>query len=250
MKVKQMNKQERPREKAVMEGIASLSNRELIAILLRSGNQEQSVLELADEVLHLRKDLVSLMNLHLDELTTIKGIKTAKAMQLLASFELSKRMSLDRVKQGWKEQEQPQILSDWLMNEIGHEAQEHFIVLFLNQKGTMIAHKDLFIGTDSKSFANPKEVFMEALRYGASKIICAHNHPSGHLLPSVADCQSADAMERCGEMLGIQVFDHLIISTCGYYSFREHSKMRDQRTSLQQELLDEWTDEEFYHFPS
>lgn len=237
MKVKQMNKQERPREKAMMEGIQALSNRELIAILLRSGNKTQSVLDLADEVLHMRKDLVSLMDLQLDELMQINGIKQAKATQLLACFELGRRISYDRMKQNWHAEQNPQILSEWLMNHIGHEKQEHFVVLFLNNHAEMIAHKDLFIGTGSKSFANPREVFMEALHYGTSKIICAHNHPSGHLLPSNADRQSADAMEQCGELLGIQVLDHLIVSARNYYSFREHYEMRDQRKLLEQKLL-------------
>lgn len=237
MKVKQMNKMERPREKAVMEGITSLSNRELLAILLRSGSKDCSVLELADEVLHLRKGLASLMDLHYDELIKIKGIKTAKAMQLLACLELSKRISLDHVKQDWSEKENPIILSEWLIQQIGHETQEHYMVLFLNNKGTMIAHKNLFIGTGSKSFANPKEVFMEALHCGSSKLICAHNHPSGGLKPSMADYQSADAMERCGELLGIPVLDHLIVSAKGYYSFREHYEMREQRMQLSQEIL-------------
>lgn len=237
MKVKEMNKQERPREKALSNGVQSLSNRELIAVLLRSGTKEKSALELADEILTLRGDLLSLMDLHIRELMQIKGIKAAKACELLVCFELIKRISLERMKQEEHAGHKPQVVSDWLMNHIGHKDQEFFVVLFLNQRGEMIAHKDMFIGTLSKSFANPREVFKEALQYGSSKIICAHNHPSGNVTPSHADFFSADALEQSGEIIGIQVLDHLIISRNHYYSFREHSMMREQRLKLQEKDL-------------
>lgn len=237
MKVKEMNLQERPREKAVLEGMETLSNRELIAILLRSGTKEKSVLELADEVLHSKKSLVSLMELHIEDLMSIKGIKEAKATQLLACFELSRRIALDRMKQELQEGMSSEAIIEWLMSHIGHEAQEHFVVLFLNHRGSMIAHKDMFIGTGSKSFANPREIFMEALRCGSSKLICAHNHPSGIVKPSDADRDSADAIEQCGELLGVKVIDHLIISNHSYYSFREHYEMRDQLIGIQEEIL-------------
>lgn len=229
MKVKEMNKQERPREKAINNGVASLSNRELIAILLRSGTKEKSSLELADEILCLRGNLLSLMDLHIRELMQIKGIKAAKATELLVCFELIKRISLERMKLEEHAGRKPQVISEWLMNHIGHKEQEFFVVLFLNQRGEMIAFQDIFIGTLSKSFANPREVFKEALQYGSSQIICAHNHPSGNVMPSYADCISADTLEQSGELIGIKVFDHLIVSRNSYYSFREHSMMREQR---------------------
>lgn len=237
MKVKEMNRQERPREKAMNEGIASLSNRELIAILLRSGTKDKSVLELADELMHLKPNLLSLMDLRLDEIMRIKGIKTAKATQLMACFEIIKRISQERMKQDLGNQGEVQVVSDWLMNHIGHKEQEYFVVIFLNRRGEMIAYQDMFIGTGSKSFANPREVFTEALHHGSSKIICAHNHPSGNVHPSAADYCSADSLEQSGDMLGIKVMDHIIVSRRSYYSFREHLEMREQRLRLQKEIL-------------
>ena len=237
MKVKEMNKLERPREKAVKEGMERLSNRELVAILLRSGTRDKSVLELADEILHLKQDLISLMDLRLDEMMKIKGIKTAKATQLLACFELTKRISCERMWKQYQSEREPELVGDWLMNHIGHEEQEHFVVVFLDQRSQMLGYKDLFIGTTSKSFANPREVFSEALRYGSSKIICAHNHPSGCLIPSESDKESAQVLEESGNILGIKVIDHLIVSRYDYYSFREHFLMCDQRKLLQKELL-------------
>lgn len=242
MKVKEMNQQERPREKALNYGVASLSNRELIAILLRSGTREKSALELADEILQLRENLLSLMDLHLRELMQIKGIKAAKATELLVCFELIKRISLERMKQECHKERKPQIISEWLMNYIGPKDQEYFVVLFLNQRGEIITHKDMFIGTLSKSFANPREIFKEALQLGSSHIICAHNHPSGNITPSEADFYSADTLEQSGEILGISVIDHLIVSRCAYYSFREHSQMRDQRITLAKKRMKELYD--------
>lgn len=231
-----MNVQERPREKAVTLGMGMLSNRELVAILLRSGTKSCSVLELADQVLHSKQDLVNLMDIQLDELMKIPGIKTAKATQLLACFELCRRISLDRLKQETTTEEKSPILSEWLMQEIGHEPQEHFVVVFLNNRGKMISHKRMFIGTSSKSFANPREVFLEALHRGCSKIICAHNHPSGDVTPSDADFISAAAIEESGDMIGIKVIDHLIVSSRTYYSFRDHLQMRYQKQRMQEKI--------------
>lgn len=228
MKVKEMNKTERPRERALLEGITALSNRELLAIFIRTGTQHASALDLADEVLHKRNDLVSLMNLTLQELMSITGIKEAKAVQLLACFELCKRISEARMRQEYIINDEPQVLSEWLMNHIGNAEQEHFVALFLDNRGNMIAHKDIFIGTSSKSFANPREIFMKALSYNSAKIICAHNHPSGNVQPSMSDRKTAQALERAGNLLGIKVVDHLIVSDRSYYSFREHHDMIDQ----------------------
>lgn len=230
--------QERPREKALLQGMRSLSNRELIAIILRSGTKEHSVLDLADLILHTKKDLIGLLDLHIHDLMKINGIKEAKATQLMACFELCQRISLERVNQEFQEDSKPQILSEWLMHIIGHEAQEHFFVLFLNNRGKMIAHKDMFIGTGNKSFANPREVFLEALQSGCSKIICAHNHPSGNVTPSASDFISAKALEESGDLLGIKVVDHIIVSSRSYYSFREHLQMNYQKRRLEDDYID------------
>lgn len=223
-----MNKPERPRERALIDGISSLSNRELLAIFIRTGTKSASALDLADEVLHMRKDLVSLMNLTLQELMQISGIKEAKAIQLLACFELCKRISEDRMRQERILNHPSEHLHEWLMNHIGNEKQEHFVVLFLDNRNNIITHKDVFIGTASKSFANPREIFLQALAHNSTKIICAHNHPSGHVQPSRSDRTTAQVLERAGDLLGIKVMDHLIVSNRSYYSFREHKEMLDQ----------------------
>lgn len=236
MKVKEMNLQERPREKALAQGIQTLSNRELIAILLRNGTRVHSALDLADLVLHTKEDLVGLLSIHLDELMRIPGIKEAKAIQLLSCFELCQRISLGHVKKNLQDDTKPQIISDWLMKAIGHETQEHFIVIFLDNRGKMISYKDMFVGTLNKSFANPREVFMEALHHNCNKIICAHNHPSGDVTPSKSDYISAEALEKSGDMLGVKVVDHIIVGQRDFYSFREQLQMHYQKDKLLQEL--------------
>lgn len=224
-----MHVEERPREKALLKGIKVLSNRELIALLLRSGSKQCSVLELADLVLHTKRDLVELLDLEMEDLMRISGIKGAKATQLLACFELCKRINLEQVRKTPIVEDENPLIADWLMQEIGHEAQEHFYVLFLDNRGRFLSYKDMFIGTCNKNFANPREIFQAALQAGCPRIICAHNHPSGEVTPSMADMHSAAALEQSGELLGVKVVDHLIIGQRCYFSFREHHMMQDQK---------------------
>lgn len=232
-----MHREERPREKALLQGINTLSNRELIAILLHSGSKQHSVLELADLVLHTKKDLVELLNLEMGELMKISGIKSAKATQLLACFELCKRISLQQVRQTPMVEDENPLIADWLMQEIGHEQQEHFYVLFLDNRGNMTTYKDMFIGTCNKSFANPREIFLAALHANSSRIICAHNHPSGDVNPSLSDLHSAKAIENSGDLLGIKVIDHLIIGQRSYFSYREHDMMQEQKEKAEIEAI-------------
>lgn len=235
MKIKQMNKQERPRERAYKEGIHKLSNRELIAIILRSGNKQYSALELSDTLLSEANGLLGLLNYDIHEFMKISGIKIAKATQLAACFELCKRIAAQRVQQQFDESRGLHQLPHWIIQLIGDRQQEHFLVLFLNNRNKIIKYESIFIGTHNQSFANPREIFMAALKFNASKIICAHNHPSGNANPSIADLQSAIAIEECGNIIGIQVIDHIIVSQNSYYSFYEHKKMLYQ----QQEFTDD-----------
>lgn len=229
---------EQPREKALRYGIASLSNRELLAIIIRSGTPSSSALELADQVLHTKENLMQLMSLQLHDLTAISGIKESKALQILACLQLSQRISLENVEHTLNDTSDPIVLIDWLIKTIGYEEQEHFFVIFLDNRGKMISHKDMFIGTSNKSFANPREVFLTALQSGCNKIICTHNHPSGDVTPSGADLMSALALEESGDLLGIKVVDHIIVGKKGYYSFREHMQMLYQKQLLQQNVND------------
>lgn len=228
-----MDISQRPREKALAQGIQVLSNRELLAILLRSGTKACSVLELADQILKMRNNFSSLAMVRLEEWMSISGIKQAKALQLMALFELSLRLSQQKA-EGVVRLEELKPLAQWLNKYIGYQEQEHFVVLFLDVNNAMIAYKTIFIGTNNKSWADPKIIFSEALRCAnCTRIICVHNHPSGDVTPSSMDNTAATRIEMVSEVVNIDVMDHIIVGKNAYYSYFQHQQMlHQQRMSL------------------
>ncbi len=221
MKVKEMTAKERPREKAIQYGVSTLSNRELIAILLRSGSKQQSALELADELLNVYGGLGELSNASMAGLMEKKGIKEVKAIQLLACFELSKRITREQMPETFNI-DHPKKVLDWLNQHIGFCRQEHFLVLFLNIKNSILGCKALYIGTTSGAKVEPKEVFQEAIQRGCQRIICVHNHPSGDVTPSHADIMVTRSLQTIGNMVGIELLDHIIVGKNNYTSLREN----------------------------
>lgn len=216
-----MNESERPREKAIRLGIETLSNRELLALLLRSGVKGLSVLQVADEILKLRKNLCSLQNISLSELIEIKGISHAKALEILACMELSKRFSYDRMCEEFCI-EHPIHLVEWMNKKIGFADQEHFFVLFLNTKNKIIGSKQLFSGLLDSCNVGAKEVFKEAIRYNSAKIMIVHNHPSGNVEPSVEDQRVTLQLQDVADVCKIPILDHIIVGKNNYFSFKEH----------------------------
>lgn len=219
--INELNKQERPREKAKREGIRSLSNCELLAILLRCGYKGTSVLQMSETILHELGGLSSLSTITYEELIQLKGISSSKALELLASIELSKRISYATFNQTIQI-DSPKVLSAYLNNKIGFYKQEHFYVLFLNIKNQIIYEKTIFIGTLTSSVVHPREIFSIALIRSAASIILAHNHPSKACEPSEQDILVTNNLVNVGDIMGIQVLDHLIVSHNAYFSFREH----------------------------
>lgn len=219
-----MNYYERPREKAFHYGIETLSNRDLLAVIMRSGSVGESALSLADEVLKKSGGLVSLSTMSIQELMTIKGIKQAKAIQILASIELSKRISREKSKVKMQIQGIDSV-HPWLNQEIGFKEQEHFLVMFLNVRLEMISYKIMFVGTESNANISVKTIFQEALFQKASRIICAHNHPSGDVTPSNADLSLTSRMCETGKILGIDVVDHVIVGKNNYISLKAEGYM-------------------------
>lgn len=219
MKVREMSPDERPREKAMRDGLASLSNRELIALLLQSGTRSKSVLELADEVLSMCGSLSALMYMDPNDLMEISGIKEVRAIQLFAGIELCRR--IDRSALDKSAVTSPDDLVRWLRLRYGYEQQEHFIVVYLSQQNVILHHQVLFIGTLNASMVHPREIFKEAMRHSASSIICAHNHPGGNVEPSLADQQVTRQIVACGKLVGIPLLDHIIVGPDAWYSFRQ-----------------------------
>ena len=216
MLIHEINEQERPREKAWRYGIRSLSDEEVLAILVRNGYKGKSSLQIASEIL-LLYPLQQLPYLEISNLTEIKGIKEIKALELLANFELARRVSEREVQKRDIVTNQT-VLLEWVKKEIGYATQEHFIAIYLTTKNHIIAYKKLFSGTLNTSVVHPREIFKWAVSYSAAKIICVHNHPSMDCSPSKQDIALTELLVEAGEMMGIPVVDHLIVSGKNYYS--------------------------------
>lgn len=200
------------------KGPANLRDRELLAILLRTGRQGQSALELADAILT-KYPKKKLLNITYSDLIATKGINTAKATTILAALEFTKRIT-----KSFKDT-RPFILSpsDTLhyLRPLCRRKQEHFVCLYLNARCQLIHTQTISIGTLDKSLVHPREVLEPALKHFASTIILAHNHPSGHAQPSDQDQELTQHLISAAQLLDIDIADHLIITETSYYSFQE-----------------------------
>lgn len=211
---------ERPRERLLTEGAEFLSNAELLAILLRTGTKNQSALQMAHYILQETEGLKFLNEMTIEELMTIKGIGRSKAIHLLASMELGKRMArkpLTKISAIYS----PEDCVAFLSAEMKHLTQEHFVVIFLDTKNYVIGKKTIFIGSLNKAIVHPREVFKEAIKRSSASIICAHNHPSGDPTPSEQDIGLTHRLYEAGELIGIKVLDHLIIGDEQFVSLKE-----------------------------
>lgn len=176
--IRDFPKDERPRERFVQSGPESLSNHELLALMLRTGTKEESVLQLANRLLTHFEGLRLLKDATLDEMTAIKGIGSAKAIQVLAAIELGRRVSNLNYDDRYVIRS-PEDGAKYVMNDMRFLTQEHFVTLYLNTKNQVMNKKTVFIGSLNASIVHPREVYKEALRRSAASIICIHNHPSG-----------------------------------------------------------------------
>ena len=220
MKVKEMEVEQRPREKALRYGLESLSDLELVALILQSGNKNRSVFEIASDVLKESECLSKLMTMHVNTLMQIQGIREVKALQLLASVELSKRVIKSKVYHA--PILKPEDVIEWFKFEYGTMSQECFIALYLDTKSKLISHRVLFKGTLNESVVHPREVFKEAFLQNANSVLIAHNHPSGDCTPSKADFEVTYKMVHVAMTMGVCLVDHIIVCKNQYYSFKEH----------------------------
>lgn len=213
MKIKDVPISERPYEKLEMYGAEKLSNSELLAIILKTGNKQESVISLAQKVLNLivgAKSLRALQDVSIEEFMNIKGIGKVKAIQLKAVCELAKRMgqplNLNQIVI-----KSPQDAANLLMEEMRYEKKEEARVVILNIKN--VVQKIIKIAQGGTNFAviEPKDVLADAIKMGAPKIILLHNHPSGDSTPSKADFEVTDRIYECAEIMGIQLLDHIVI---------------------------------------
>lgn len=218
--IKDVPKEDRPRERLLKLGSSHLSNQELIAILLGSGTKDESVTSLSNRVLMHFEGLKLLSDATIEELTAIKGIGPAKGVFILASIELGKRMNAYKPNERYIIRS-PEDGADYVMEEMRSLNQEHFVTLFLNTKNQIIHKQTIFIGSLNASIVHPREVYREAVKRSAASIICVHNHPSGDPTPSQEDIQVTRRLVDSGKMIGIELLDHLIIGDRKFVSLKE-----------------------------
>lgn len=214
--IKEVPCYERPEEKALNDGIDSLNNQELIALILRTGSKNKSVLDLSMEVLSLFHN----GNLSFNTLTSLKGVSKVKAIKILAVFELCKRINKlsNRQKVSFSN---PESIYDYYKDYLNDTIQEKFLVLYLDIKNNLLHEKILFKGSIDSLIIDPKLIFTHALKIGASRIICLHNHPSLNTKPSKEDIATTLEIQKIGQLMDIPLLDHLIIGK-DYYSFKEN----------------------------
>jgi len=219
--LKDLHKHDKPREKLVAKGVEALKNEELLAILLGSGIQGKDVRKLSKEIIALMDEhfdhFGKLSNrLTLEKLCNIHGLGIAKASQILASIELSKRYLIRSNKRITDAKDVYDELKSF-----SSKLQEHFLTITLDGASHIINTRTVFIGTLNQSLVHPREVFADAIADRAAGIIIAHNHPSGTLEPSRADISITQRLKEVSKLVGIELVDHVILSKHGYYSFSD-----------------------------
>jgi DNA repair protein RadC len=204
----------------VNNGPHSLSNNELVAILLRTGTSQESVLQLSNRLLTHFEGLRLLKAASLEEITAIKGIGKAKAIQVMAAVELGRRIANLAYDDRYVIRS-PEDGANYMMNDMRFLSQEHFVCLYLNTKNQVIHKQTVFIGSLNASIVHPREVFKEGLKRSAASIIALHNHPSGDPAPSREDIEVTKRLVECGKIIGIELLDHLIIGENKFVSLKE-----------------------------
>lgn len=222
--MKEIPEYDRPYEKCLRMGPEGLNDTELLSIMIRTGAKGENSLSLAGKILALnypKEGILGLLQLSLPELMSVKGIGQVKGIQLLCVGELSKRIWKRLAVQDLVCFHEPRSVVNYYMEDMRHMEQEHLCVMLLNSKNGLIKDTMISKGTVNASMITPRELFIEALRYHAVNLILVHNHPSGDPSPSGEDCLFTRRVREAGELIGIQLIDHVIIGDNDYISFRE-----------------------------
>lgn len=217
--IKDLPPEERPREKLLKYGVTKLSTTELLAVILRTGYQNSTALDLANQLLAASEGLRGLINYSVEELQQIKGIGLAKAAQLKAVGQLSRKLAGQEIK--LEQINSPTDAAQILIPRLGNLQQEKFEVVLLNTKHKIMGIKEISRGSLNSSIVHPREVFRIAIKRSSAAIILAHNHPSGDVTPSREDIDLTQRLIKTGEIVGIDVLDHLIIAHKNYSSLKE-----------------------------
>ncbi len=212
---------ETPYEKCYRYGVSSLSDVELLAVILRSGTRGRNAIDVAGDVLKQgQHQLLNLVDLELGELKKIPGIGPVKAIELKAVAELSLRISqASRIKR--LNLCDASTVAQYYMEQLRHERREQLLISMFDVKCQLLGDETISIGTVDCALLSPREIYLCALQKGASFVIMLHNHPSGIPEPSEADCKATLRIKRSGDILGVPLMDHIIIGDNSYYSFKE-----------------------------
>lgn len=221
MKLKELISEDKPREKLLKKGADYLTDSELLAIILRTGNKSESVTELSNRILKRIGGVKNLKNMTINTLTQIEGIKLGKASSILASFELAKRALKNDEPIKFKNTID---MYNYIKNDFLYELQEKFIILLFDKQFKLIKKCEVFKGTIDAVNVYPREIFKEALKENASFIVLAHNHPGGEVMPSIQDDEITKILVKNGQLIGIKVIDHLIVTQNSYFSYYENAQ--------------------------
>ena len=222
MRIKDISKENRPRERFLKTGASSLSDAELLAIILQTGTRDENAIDMSNRLIS-KYGLDKLSDLSLKELQEIKGIGPAKAMQIKALFEFNKRHAIS--KREGKPIKCAKDVYEYAQPLLSGKDKEHFMILHLDSKNRVIKDEIISIGILNASLVHPREVFKSAIKESANAIVLVHNHPSGDAEPSKVDEDVTNRLNETGKLLKIKIIDHVIIGKDNYYSFRENQKI-------------------------
>lgn len=219
-KIKDIPVLERPRERLKEVGVNNLTDKELLAIILKTGTKDKNVNDLALDILT-KHSLSQLKDITINDLIKIKGIGEVKAIEVITAIELGKRIFLQKTKKLKKLDNAKAIWesSRYLFNGL---KQEKFYCYYFNNKQELIEEKLIFMGTINGAVTHTREIFKEAYKVSACSIVCLHNHPSNDITPSKEDILFTERLMRTGTIQGIPVVDHIIVGDDSYYSFYEN----------------------------
>ncbi len=219
-RIREIPTDERPRERLIGYGADMLSTSELLAVLLRTGTEKYSAIGLAEHLLARFDNIRGVAGATIEEMSEVHGIGPAKAAQIKAAIEFGRRLIAA------SPEERPKIRSprdvyNLLGPSLRDEKREHFQALLLDTKNGVMRTKTISVGDLSSSIVHPREVFVEAIRHGAASLIVAHNHPSGDPAPSPEDIAVTRRLAEAGELLGIELLDHIILGDSRWSSLKE-----------------------------
>jgi DNA repair protein RadC len=221
MNVKDLPLEDRPREKMLLRGPQSLSDAELLAVLLRTGTKGKSVITISQELIAENENLAVLASKHPSHFTKKEGIGKDKAATLLAAFEISRRILSQSKNFSEKKITSPQDVAEMFIPLLKDELKEKFLLICLNSANKIIKSETISIGNLNSSIVHPREIFKAAIENSSASVILMHNHPSGNPEPSTEDISITKKLVEAGKMLDIPVFDHIIIAGNSYTSFVE-----------------------------